>query len=157
MCCCLSFSSVDAPAFSILIEMGNLCSKSLIEIPLFSGLFPFMCRPGLGTFFNPWIYFVLSSKDTVSSTIITYFGYTYHRSISGQRFERVTFLKWYMCVPMSTIFSKFLDSFNRLEFVEVFIFVSSSLTKLMHFSQALFSPAHIYGAICIVLVIEQPG
>ena len=62
-----------------------------------------------------------------------------------------------MCVPRSTIFSKFLDSFNRLEFVEVFIFVSSSLTKLMHFSQALFSPAHIYGAICIVLVIEQPG
>ena len=149
MCCCLSFSSVDAPAFSILIEMGNLCSKSLIEIPLFSGLFHFMCRPGLGTFFNPWIYFVLSSKDTVSSTIITYFGYTYHRSISGQRFERVTFLR--KSVPRS-----FASSFNSLEFVEVFVFVSSSLTKLMNFSQALFSPAHIYEAICIVLVIEQP-
>jgi len=51
-----------------------------------------MCRPGLGTFFNPWTYFVLSSQDTVSSTTITYFGYTDH-SISGQRFERVTFLR----------------------------------------------------------------
>ena len=41
----------------------------------------------------------------------------------------------------------------------MFVFVSSSLTKLMNFGQACFvdfslSPAHIYGAICIVIVID---
>ena len=65
-----------------------------------------------------------------------------------------------MCVPRSTLFCEFLDSFNRLVFAD-FYFVSPSLTKLMHFGKALFvdlflSPAHDYGAICIVFVIEQP-
>ena len=59
------------------------------------------------------------------------------------------------------LFCKFLDSFNRLEFVDVFVFVSSSLTNLMNFGQAFLvdfslSPAHLYGTICIVIVIEQP-
>ena len=44
--CVVVFHSLPLmpPAFSILIEMGNL--KSLLGIPLFSGLFPFICRPG---------------------------------------------------------------------------------------------------------------
>ena len=59
------------------------------------------------------------------------------------------------------LFCIFLGSFYRLEFVEMFVFVSSSLTKLMNFGQAFLddfslSPAHIYRAICIVIVIEQP-
>ena len=54
-----------------------------------------------------------------------------------------------------------MDSFNRLGFDEVFVFVSSSLTKLMNFGQAFLvdsslSPAHIYGDICIIIGIEQP-
>ena len=106
-------------------------SKSLLEIPLFSRSFPFMSRPDLGTwpFFDSWNSSVLSSQGTVNSTIITYFGYTDHRNISGRRFERVTSLrKCYMCVPRSTLFCKFLDSFNRLVFAEVF-FVSLPLSQ----------------------------
>ena len=92
-----------------------------------------MRRPGLGTwpfilsFFDSWNSSVLSSQGTVNSTIITYFGYTDHRNISGRRFERVTSLrKCYMCVPRSTLFCKFLDSFNRLVFAEVFFCLSLS-------------------------------
>ena len=56
-------------------------SKSLLEIPLFSRSFPFMSRPDLGTwpFFDSWNSSVLSSQDTVNSTIITNFGYTDHK------------------------------------------------------------------------------
>ena len=43
-----------------------------------------------------------------------------------------------MCVPMPTVFFKFLNSFNRLVLAEVFVFVSSSLTKLMNFGLVLF-------------------
>ena len=43
-----------------------------------------------------------------------------------------------MCVPRSTLFFKFLDSFNRLVLAEVFVFVSSSLTKLMNCCLVLF-------------------
>ena len=83
------------------------------------------------------------------------------RSISGQRFERVTFFRKFYRRSFIGLFCKFLDSFNRLVFAEVF-FVSPSLTKLMNFGKALFvdlslSPAHDYAAICIVFVIEQPG
>jgi len=87
-----------------------------------------------------------------SSTIITDFGYTDHRSISGQRFERVTFLrKFYSFWIRST-------DWNLLRCL---FLVSSSLTKPMNFGQAFLvdfslSPAHIYGAICIVNVIKQP-
>jgi len=54
-----------------------------------------------------------------------------------------------MCVPRFTLFWKFLDSFNRLVFAKVFVFVPPSLTTLMNFGQALFvdlslSPAHDY-------------
>ena len=50
---------------------------------------------------------------------------------------------------------------QQVGIAEVFVFVSSSLTKLMHFGQAFLvdfslSPAHMYGDICIVIVIEQP-
>ena len=50
---------------------------------------------------------------------------------------------------------------QQVGIAEVFVFVSSSLTKLMHFGQAFLvdfslSPAHIYGDICTVFVIEQP-
>ena len=112
-------------------------------------------RPWYLIFFNSWKSSVLSSQDTVSSS-----GYTDHRSISGQRFERVTFFRKFYGRSFIGLFCKFLDSFNRLECVEVFVFVSS-LTKLMNFGQTFLvgfslSSAHIYGAICIAIVIEQP-
>ena len=48
-------------------------------------------------FFDSWTSSVLSSQDTVNSTIITYFGYADHRYISDRRFESVTSLrKWYV-------------------------------------------------------------
>jgi len=59
------------------------------------------------------------------------------------------------------LFCIFLGSFYRLEFVEMFVFVSSSLTKLLNFGQSFLvdfslTPTHIYGDICTVIVIEQP-
>ena len=66
----------------------------------------------------------------------------------------------FMYFPRSTLMCKFLDSFNRLVFAWVFIVVFFTLTKLMNFGQALFadlslSPAHTYGARCIVLATRM--
>jgi len=43
-----------------------------------------------------------------------------------------------MCVPRSTFICKLLESYNRLVLAEVFVFVSSSLTKLMNIGLVLF-------------------
>ena len=78
-----------------------------------------------------------SSQGAVSFTIITYLD---TRTIEIYlRFVRVTSLrKFHMRSYRSTLFFKFLDSFNRLVLAEVFDFVSTSLTKLMHFGLLLF-------------------
>ena len=79
------------PAFLILIKVKN--RKSLLSIPLFFSRFPYMSRSWYLTFFDSWNLSVLSSQGTVNSKLITYFGYTDHRNISGRRFERVTSLR----------------------------------------------------------------
>ena len=77
------------------------------------------------TFFSSWKSSVLSSQDTVSSTIITYFGYTYYRSISGQRFERVTFLR--KSVPRSFASSWILSTaWNLLKCLFLYLPLSQS-------------------------------
>ena len=80
---------------------------------------------------------VYSSQGAVRSTIITYLD---TRTIEIYlRFVRVTSLrKFHMRSYRSTLFFKFLDSFNRLVLAEVFVFVSSSLTKLMNCCLVLF-------------------
>ena len=134
------------PAFSILIVMGNLCSKSLLGIPLFFGLFPFMCRPGIGTWLSSIHGNILFSHPRTQSALPL--------SLTLGTHTIEVYLVWTFLEEVQQ------DSLNRLEFVEMFIFVSSSLTKLMNFRQAFLVdsslyPAHIYGAICIVVVIDS--
>ena len=103
------------PAFSILIEIENLQQITTRNTAVFPQLSPHeSARSCYLAFFDSWHSFVLSSQGTVNSTIITYFGYTDHRNISGWRFERVTSLRkcyvhskvWYItgCYLLSCLF-----------------------------------------------------
>ena len=85
-------------AFSILIEMENLQQITTTNTVDFQQLsLHESARSWYLAFFDSWTSSVLSSQDTVNSTIITYFGYADHRYISGRRFESVTSLrKWYV-------------------------------------------------------------
>ena len=145
------------PAFSILIVMGNLCNKSLLEIPLF--FWPLSlyvsARYWYLTFLNSWNT-VLSSQDTVSSTITTYFGYTDYRSISGQRFERVTFLRKFYVRSYASFASSWirLTDWNLLRCCFC-IFLSQKANEFPpSLSRYVFSFSITY--LCIVIVIEQP-
>ena len=83
-----------SPAFSILIEMENLQQITTRNTAVFQQLsLHEATRSWYLAFFDSWNSSVLSCQGTVNSTIITYFGYTDHRNISGRRFERVTSLR----------------------------------------------------------------
>ena len=84
-----------SPAFSIMIEMENLHQITIRITAVFQqlSLHESSARSWYLAFFDSWNSSVLSSQGTVKFTIITYFGYTDFRNISGWRFERVNSLR----------------------------------------------------------------
>ena len=129
MGCCLSFSSVDAPG----ILNTDCDGKPLQQITtrntaVFRPLSLYVsARYWYLTFLNSWNT-VLSSQDTVSSTITTYFGYTDYRSISGQRFERVTFLRKFYVRSYASFASSWIRStdWNLLRCLFLYLPLSQS-------------------------------
>ena len=86
------------PAFLILVEMGNL--KSLLGIPLFSSLFPFICRPGSisTTFFQDFTLVCFTSSypielvTEISCLLFDISDFCLHHSFTTAHFLHVCFL-----------------------------------------------------------------
>ena len=103
------------PAFSILIEIGNLC---------FPATFLFLCRPGL--VFLQFIELFCSLLPGHSEL------YHYHLlwKHGPQTYIESQVCTCFMCVPRSTLLCRLLDSDKRLALAEVFVFVSHKADEL---------------------------